>query len=219
MKGELETLSDILTEFQLVKVLLTGASGEPGLLQRVEAVKPVIENLKNILDEIRKVSEVDVEVVADLSKRLDSVINRVNAFEKIIKAELNEFGDSLQERLINTFDDAMFSEISTNLVIHTSRKIASDSATRAIQYESGKIAEALAKTLREISSKVFNAEYCSIPDLQAQNSALKKQLAAAKQQQDERIVGAMKYMLIAAFGGLLVGGGATFLALTLKITT
>lgn len=144
MKNELETLGDLLTEFQLVKVLLAGATGEPGLLQRVEESRPVIERLTELLGQLREVSETDTQTVANLAARLDGIVETFEGFEKRVG------------RLVSgTFSDAFLAEQGQRLVIEVSQLLAKQSAQSAIDQALAVITEELDDAAQKIADRML----------------------------------------------------------------
>lgn len=137
MKNELETFSDILTEFQLMKTLLTGAPGEPGLLQRVEAAGPVIKRLTQLLDQLREVSETDAQRIASLATRLDGFEKRVGRV------------------VAGTFNDAFLAEQGQRLVIEVSQLLAKQSAQSAINQALDVITEELDDAAQKIADRML----------------------------------------------------------------
>lgn len=162
MKNELETLGDLLTEFQLVKVLLAGATGEPGLLQRVEESRPVIERLTELLGQLREVSETDTQTVANLAARLDGIVETFEGFEKRVG------------RLVSgTFSDAFLAEQGQRLVIEVSQLLAKQSAQSAIDQALAVITEELDDAAQKIAdSKLAKHHVTQVASLTATLTAV-----------------------------------------------
>ncbi len=189
MKNELETFSDILTEFQLMKTLLTGAPGEPGLLQRVEAAGPVIERLTQLLDQLRAVSETDAQTVANLATRLDGFEQRVG------------------QVVAGTFSDAFLAEQGQRLVVAVGQQLAQEAAKSALDKAVSAIAGEIADSAQKIPDRVLAEHHVkSVTELRGENLSLKSQLAAALDKNRERIYGAMQNMLMAFVAGALAAG-------------
>lgn len=204
MKNELETLGDLLTEFQLVKVLLAGATGEPGLLQRVEESRPVIERLTELLGQLREVSETDTQAVANLAARLDGIVETFEGFEKRVG------------RLVSgTFSDAFLAEQGQRLVIEVSQLLAKQSAQSAIDQALAVITEELDDAAQKIAdSKLAKHHVTQVASLTATLTAVTLERDRAREE-----LGALKRfhkkdaLLWAISSGLMcamIAGSAVF---------
>lgn len=143
MKNELETLGDLLTEFQLVKVLLTGTSSEQGLLQRVAESRPVIECLVEILDQMRKVSEQDTQAVATLAARADGMVQTFDIFEQRVKTLIQ---DSVSEAFISEQGRRILSAATEELSSHAMRetmKMVSRDIAKSLEGEAKEVSQAV----------------------------------------------------------------------------
>lgn len=202
MKNELETLGDLLTEFQLVKVLLAGATGEPGLLQRVEESRPVIERLTELLGQLREVSETDTQAVANLAARLDGIVETFEGFEKRVG------------RLVSgTFSDAFLTEQGQQLVAEVAQRLATDGARESLEKAFRVIAGELNQGAQKVADAMLAEHHVrSVAELKAENLYLKKEVEAALDKRSARIEGAFQNMLLAFVGGAVVCGLAIYAA-------
>lgn len=201
---KLQELDLVTMELKHLNILLAGATGEPGLLQRLEASKPVVERLTQLLDQIHEVSEVDARTVAGLAQRLDRIGRMLEGFERHVG-----------EVVIGTFDDAFLAEQGQRLVIEVSQQLAKQGAQRALDEALSVIATELDDAAQKIAdSKLAKHHVTQVASLTATLTAVTLERDRAREE-----LGALKRfhkkeaLLWAISSGLMcamIAGSAVF---------
>lgn len=201
MKVEVERMAElelVTIELRLLNVLLAGTSSEPGLLNRIENAKPVIERLAQILDEIRRLSAADAKIGSELGAQMHEISAMVEGFAEVVAKTVTD-----------QFSDTFLAEQGQRLLFEVSQDLAEQGGKLAYQDALAEVRE----QLNEDAKQLLNGKQVqSAISLSAENQALKReleatkqQLAAARQQLDARGYGYMQNVMISTILGCLAG--------------
>lgn len=189
---------NMVDQAHLLRIAFAGTSTQPGLIQRVEGLRPVVENLNQTLDEIRRLSATDAQIGSELGVQLAE-----------ISAALKNFAEIVGNTVTDQFSDTFLAEQGQRLLFEVSQNLAKQGGKLAYQDALAEVRE----QLNEDAKQLLNGKQVqSAISLSAENQALKReleatkqQLAAARQQLDARGYGYMQNVMISTILGCLAG--------------
>ncbi len=185
---------NMVDQAHLLRIAFVGTSTQPGLIQRVEGLRPVVENLNQTLDEIRRLSATDAQIGSELGVQLAE-----------ISAALENFAESVGKTVTDQFGDAFLAEQGQRLLIEVSKRLAIEGGQQALNHAVGVIKNELKNGAQTVADEALAEHHVrTTVELQAKNSSLRDQLTAANQKLNARIDGAMQNMIMAFFAGALV---------------
>lgn len=185
---------NMVDQAHLLRIAFAGTSTQPGLIQRVEGLRPVVENLNQTLDEIRRLSATDAQIGSELGVQLAEISAALENFAKIVgKTVTDQFGD------------AFLAEQGQRLLIAVSQRLAIEGGQQALNHAVGVIKNELKNGAQTVADEALAEHHVrTTVELQAKNSSLQDQLSAANQKLNARIDSAMQNMIVAFFAGALV---------------